>query len=151
MANKDATEQALKRAKHDRPIEFKRKGHQEQYVFNEEVEDHLEAAVKKIKRLTPTTTDGDSKKFLQKALEELKEGQEAIAERQNHIRIADLSEQHWWTVKAYKVGGQGDNDGDAKMIKEVERDAASQINRDKWKPNKERKLPLLPPPPHMLS
>ena len=38
-AQEDATEKAIKRAKRDRPIKFKCKGHQEQYVFNEEVED----------------------------------------------------------------------------------------------------------------
>ena len=37
VANEDATERASKRANHDRCIEFKRKGHQEQYVLNEEV------------------------------------------------------------------------------------------------------------------
>ena len=105
-ANEDATERALKRAKRDRPIEFKRKGHQEQYIFNEEVEDHLESTAK-IKRLAPMVTDGDSKKFLQEALDELKEGQEAIAERQKHIHIADQSEYHRWSVEAYKVGGLG--------------------------------------------
>ena len=41
----------------------------------------MEAAAKKIKRLTPTATDSNLKKFLQKALDKLKEGQEAIAER----------------------------------------------------------------------
>ena len=66
-AQEDATERAIKRAKRDRPIEFKRKGHQEQYVFNEEVDDRLEAAAKKIKKLAPVAADGESKKFLQEA------------------------------------------------------------------------------------
>ena len=65
-AQEDATERAIKRAKRDRLIEFKRKGHQEQYVFNEEVDDHLEAAVKKIKKLAPTTADGESKNSYKK-------------------------------------------------------------------------------------
>ena len=65
----------------------------------------MEAAAKKIKRLAPTATDGNLKKFLQEALDELKEGQEAIAERQKHIRIADQSEYHWGMVEVYKVGG----------------------------------------------
>ena len=54
----------------------------------------------------------------------MKEGQEAIAVRQKHIRIADQSEYHWRMVEAYKVGGLGDNDEDAKRIKEAERDVA---------------------------
>ena len=50
-AQAEATERALKKAKQGRPVEFKWKGHQEQYSFNEEVEDRLEAAAKKIKKL----------------------------------------------------------------------------------------------------
>ena len=110
----------------------------------------MEAAAK-IKRLASTATDGDSKKFLQEALDKLKEGQEAIVERQKHIRIADQSEYHWRMVEVYKVGELGDNDEDAKGIKEVERNVVLQINRDKWKPNKERRPPPPPPPPHVLS
>ena len=62
-AQEDATEHALKKAKRDRPIEFKQKGHQEQYEFNEGVKDRLEAATKKIERLVPGVLDGDTKKF----------------------------------------------------------------------------------------
>ena len=90
--------------------------------------------------------EGNPKKFLQEALDELKAGQEAIAERQKHIRIADQSEYHWRTVEAHKVGGLGDDDEDAKRIKEVERDVAQQINRDKKKPVRERR----PQPPSSL-
>ena len=46
-AQEDATERATKRPNRDCPVEFKWKGHQEQYVFNKEVEDHLEAAAKR--------------------------------------------------------------------------------------------------------
>ena len=49
------------------PIEFKWIGHQEQYIFDEEVEDCLEATLK----LAPMTMD---KNFLHKALDKLKEG-----------------------------------------------------------------------------
>ena len=125
-AQEDATERALKRAKRDRLIEFKWKGHQEQYEFNEGIKDRLEAVTKKIKRLTPRVPDDDTKKFPKEALDELQEGQHAIAERQKHIRIADQSEYHWRTVEAYKTGGLGDNEEDAKRIKEAERDVAQQ-------------------------
>ena len=97
--------------------------------------------------------DSESKKFLQEALDELKEGQEAISVRQKHIRIADQSEYQWRTVEAYKVGGLGDNDEDAKRIKEAERDVAQRMSRDKRKPSsyRERRLPPLPPLPPMMS
>ena len=87
-AQQDATERALRKAKRGRPMEFKRKGHQEQFEFNELVEDHLEAASKKIKKIA-APRDSDSKKFLKEALEELQEGINVVAERQKHIRIAD--------------------------------------------------------------
>ena len=54
-------------------------------------------------------------------------------------------------VETYKDGGLGDNDEDAKKIKEAERDVVLQINRDKRKPNKERRPPTLPPPPHVVT
>ena len=78
-------------------------------------------------------------------MDELQEGQHAIPKRQKHIRITDQSEYHWQTVEAYKTRGLGDNEEDAKRIKEVDRDVAQQVNREKKKPNRETK-----PPPPML-
>ena len=140
-AQQDETERALRKAKRGRLMEFRRKGHQEQFEFNEQVEDHLEAASKKIKKIADPA-DSDSKKFLKEALEELQEGVDVVAERQKHIQIADQSEYHWRTVEAYKVGALGDSD-DAKKIKEAERDVAHQLSREKKKPNREGR----PPPP----
>ena len=53
-------------------------------------------------------------------------------------------------METYKVGGLGDNDEDAKKIKEAERDVAQQINRDKKKPIRERRPQALPSLPPML-
>ena len=66
----------------------------------------MEATAKKIKRFASMATDGDSKKFLQEALDELKEGQGAIAERQRHVCIAGQSENttgRWW--RRTRLGG----------------------------------------------
>ena len=144
-AQQDATERALRKAKRGRPMEFRRKGHQEQFEFNEQVEDHLEAASKKIKKIA-APADSDSKKFLKEVLEELQEGVDVVAERQKHIQIADQSEYHWRTVEAYKVGALGDSNDDAKKIKEAERDVAHQLSREKKKPNREGRPPPPPPP-----
>ena len=48
------------------------------------MEDHLEAASKKIKKIA-SPGDNDSKKFLKEALEELQEGMDVVVERQKHI------------------------------------------------------------------
>ena len=142
-AQQDATERALRKAKRGRSMEFKRKGHQEQFEFNEQVEDHLKAASKRIKKIA-TPGDSDSKRFPKEALEELQEGMDVVAERQKHIRIADQSEYHWRTVEAYKVGALGDSNKDAKKIKEAERDVAHQLSREKKKPSGRERRPPLP-------
>ena len=80
-AQEDATERAIKRAKRERPYEFRKKGHQEQFLFNAEVADRVEAAAKKIQKLAPP--DERQKKAVEEALEELKEGACAIAEGRN--------------------------------------------------------------------
>ena len=43
-AQEDATERAIKRAKRECPYEFRKKGHQEQYLFNAEVADRGQEA-----------------------------------------------------------------------------------------------------------
>ena len=48
-SQEDTTERAIKRATRDRPLEYKKKGHKEQYYFNAEVGDRMEAAAKKMK------------------------------------------------------------------------------------------------------
>jgi len=44
----DAMERALKQARQYCPLEFRRKVHEEQYLFNAEVGDRIESAAKKI-------------------------------------------------------------------------------------------------------
>jgi len=53
-AQEDATERAIKRARRERPLEFKNRAHQEQFSFNSEVADHVGAAARKIQKLNPS-------------------------------------------------------------------------------------------------
>ena len=150
-AQEDATERAIKRAKRDRPYEFRRKGHQEQFMFNEEVADRVEAAAKKIQKLAPA--DVKQKKTVDEALEELKEGASAIAKRQKHIRISDQSEYHWWMVEAYKSGGIADNEEDAKKLKQAEKSAEQEVVKEKQKAATAAALARAkrPPPCHLYG
>ena len=120
-SQQDTTERAIKRAKRDRPYEFRKKGHQEQYLFNAEVADGVETATSKLQKLA--LAGEKEKKIVEETLEELKEGSKAIAERQKHIRIADQSEFHWRTVEAYKSAGIAGNEEDAKKLKQAEKSA----------------------------
>ena len=47
----DATERALR----DRPYEFRRKGHEEQFSFNVEVGDRIDVAAIRLSKLTPSS------------------------------------------------------------------------------------------------
>ena len=86
-AEETATEHATKWIKQQSPLELKNKGRQEQFSFNSEVADHVEATAKKLQKLTPA---GEREmKVIEEALEELQEGNKVIEERQKHIRIID--------------------------------------------------------------
>ena len=49
----DVTERMLRQARRDRLYEFQRKGHEEQFAFNKEVGDRIEAAAKRLSKLAP--------------------------------------------------------------------------------------------------
>ena len=67
----DVTEEALKRARKERPLDFNKKGHEEQFRFNQQVQDNIAAASRQLGKLD--TTDHD-KAVLEKAKDELLEG-----------------------------------------------------------------------------
>ena len=146
-SQQDATERAIKRAKRDRPYEFRKKGHQEQYLFNAEVADRVETATRKLQKLAPAGEK--EKKIVEETLEEFKEGTNAIAERQKHIRIADQSKFHWQTVEAYKSAGIADNEEDAKKLKQAEKSAEQEALKERQKAVVLSKAKRPPPPPPM--
>ena len=153
-AQEEATECALKRTKRDRPTDFKKKGHREQFEFNEAVEDRLDVAAKRMRRLAPSDAD---KKIVQESIDELQEGMDSISERQKHIRIADVSRYYWRTVEVLKAGGPGISEEEKKRVKEVERDLADQYNEARRPANKGRLPPPFqqpwqhPPPPQQFQ
>ena len=92
-SNQDAAERAVKKAKRERPLEFKRKGHEEQFYFNQDVGDCIAAATRHLGKIaTPAEKE---KAAMEKAVKELEEGAALIAQRQKFIRIADQSDHHW--------------------------------------------------------
>jgi len=95
----DATEQALKRARKERPLEFNRKGHEEQFLFNQQVQGNIASASRQLGKLEATDRD---KAVLEKARDELMEGAAALTDRQKMICLADSSENGWGAVKEYK-------------------------------------------------
>ena len=72
----DTEERVLKRMRRDKPYEFCCKGHEEQYRFNLEVQDHVTAAANHLGKLQPATEK--DKTTLEKVKKELEKGAAAL-------------------------------------------------------------------------
>ena len=127
----DATERAVKRLRRDKPYEFRRKGHEEQYRFNSGIADHVAAATTQLDKIQPASEK--DKATIDKARKELEEGACALAERQKHIRIADQSEHSWETVAAYIGNDVAANEDDARRIEKAEKTAEQRVSKRKRK------------------
>ena len=102
-----ANDRLVKKMQFTKGIEFKRKGNERQYVFNEGVRDKIESATKALSATPPV---------VEKAMESLKEGEKLITARQKLIRIADRSEYGWNTVAEYEEDELADGSDDEKRL-----------------------------------
>jgi len=123
-------------------MEFKKKGHQEQFSFNAEVADHVEAAARKIQKLSPTKEE--EKKIVDDALNEFTQSTEATRERQKHILMADQLIHHRKVVEAYKRSLLMGSDEEDKQWKSAEKVVEQEVLREKQRAN-----PL--PRPRMMT
>ena len=124
--HEDAAERALKRARKDRPLVFNKKGHEEQFNFNLQVQDNLTAATRRLDKLQASDKD---KQIIDKAKEELEEGAAALADRQKMIRLADTSENGWGAVAEYKGYDFADSQEDNTRMGSCDRSAGVKKRR----------------------
>ena len=116
-----AAERAVKKLKRDRGLEFKKKGHERQFLFNDEVKDKMENATAAMQKVDPSTKT--SREALDEAKKELEEGIQLIAQRQKLIRLADRSEYGWDAVNEYEKDQLAEDDDDAKRLEKAEKAA----------------------------
>ena len=114
--NEQNTQRVVKRLKRARAYEFRRKGNEKQFEFNDEVKDRLEAAATHITKLPKETQEIPS---LLSATEELQEGIKALHTRQKLVQLADHSDLGWAVVNAYESDELASDDEDAKRMKEA--------------------------------
>ena len=119
-----ADERLVKKIRMDKGLQFKRKSHEKQHNFNEQVLDKIEAAQKSLSS-TPPAVD--------KAKEALKKGEKAIVSRQKLIRIADRSEYGWATVEEYEEDELADGSDDEKRLYKAEMRARRKVRAVKQK------------------
>lgn len=116
-----AAERVVKKLKRDRTLEFNKKGHERQFLFNDEVKDRMESAATLLEKVDPSTAA--SKPALDDAKKELEEGMQFIAQRQKLIWLADRSEYGWDAVNEYEKDELAEDDDDAKWLEKAEKAA----------------------------
>ena len=114
-SNKESTQWVVKRLKRARSYEFKQKGDEKKFDFNEEVKEDASAHIAKLPR------EMQEHPSLVSATEELKEGMKVLHTRQKLIWLADRSELGWAVVDAYESDELASDDEDAKRMKEAKK------------------------------
>ena len=117
----DAADRVVKRLKREKGLEFKKKGHEIQYLFNEGLGDKMESASAALAKVN--ATGASDKTALDQAKAELQEGMQAITQCQKLIRLADRSEFGWDAVNEYEKDELADNDDDARRLEKAEKAA----------------------------
>ena len=88
QCQQEVVTKALKRARHEKPYQFKRKGNEEQAAFNAQVDEAL--AEGQLELPGQSTSPA-----LERAYKAIKRGRQLLAKRQKLICIADRSELGW--------------------------------------------------------
>ena len=134
--NKDeVADSVARRVKRSLPLEFRRKGNEKQYKFNEELVEKLEEAATELQSVgdVPEGAEGVNvpRGVLEKAKESIKQGTVLVQERQKCIRMADRSEYGWDVVQEYQSDELAANSEDEKRISKAEKAAEQRSQRKK--------------------
>ena len=115
----DAALKKLKTATASVP-KFKKKGNEKQFLLNSEVLEHVRSASTALQASSPQ---------VEKALEELKEGEKKLSHRNKLILIVDSSEEGWEVVNEYQRRNLADDYDDDKRIRQAELRASQKCRR----------------------
>ena len=126
QGQEEAATKALKRARHERPYVFRRKGNEEQAAFNARLDEALTEAQMDLAGPSTSVALGRAHKALDR-------GRQMIAERQKLIRIADRSELGWSVVTEYTADELAEDSDDEKRLEKAERSAERKVAKRKKK------------------
>ena len=119
-AGQDSVAQrACKKMRHERVPKFKKKGHERQHLFIEDIKDHVDEASKILSKLEPA--NNQEEETVKAAMEELDYGTKALVARQKLIHIADRSDLGWQVVEAYESDKLASGNEDAKHLEKAEK------------------------------
>ena len=114
---------------------FKKKGNEKQFEVNSQVLDRVQSAFSFLAAIPPR---------VEKALEELKEGEKKLAHRNKLILIADSAHEGWEVVNEYQRRDVAEDSDDDKRIRQAEARASQKRRRaqsQKKRPNFSQWLP----------
>ena len=124
----EAACKALKRVRVEKPFSFRRKGNEEQAVFNDRVEEAISDTQAELATVR-------SMPAIEKMREALKKGAQLLAERQKLTKIADRSEFGWVVVTEYTADKLADDSNNEKHLEKAEKAAERKAaKRSKKKP-----------------
>ena len=115
-----ADERLVKKIRLDSKPTFKKRGHEKQFLFNEQVREQFEVIDSALKQTPPA---------VEKARAAIQEGERLIDIRQKNIKIADRSEHGWATVAEYEEDELADNSDDEKRLFRAEARAGRKKQR----------------------
>ena len=110
-----ADDRLVKKIRLDSKPTFKKKGHEQQFMFNEQIRDKLVDDVRTALDQTPPAVE--------KLRSLVNEGEKLLDIRQKNIKIADRSEYGWATVAEYEDEELVANSGDEKRLQRAEQSA----------------------------
>lgn len=137
--NQEATEVVVKNVKRSRPPEFKRKGNEQQFIFNDQVVEKLESAVLSLEGSTSSASSASTVTALEGAKASVKEGMDLLNNRQKLIRLADRSDFGWEVVNVYQSDELAEDSDDEKRISKAEKVAEQKILKRKKSAGKSSK------------
>ena len=83
----DVAQKIVKKLKADHGYTFRKKGHEQQFRFNADIDEHIQKARDEAEKIEPSSAA--ERKALDKLKIELHEGSQEIAARQKRIKVAD--------------------------------------------------------------
>ena len=96
------------------------------------MEQHIDTAQHGLSKIDTSSMNEEVKKTIEAVREELKEGQQEVADHQKCICLPHRSEYGWAMVEAYDNDELAEDPADEKKLADVEKEAARKVTK-KWK------------------
>ena len=110
-------------------LEFKRKGNEKQYTFNEEVYERLDLAETELTKSSLRSLPKEASSPIRHAKDALAKGKKLLTNRQKLILLADHSDHGYDVVKNYEADELAEGSEDEKKIQKAEKAAQKEAEK----------------------